>query len=101
MPAALPIDTRRAIVERRQQGESFRNIAEALGVSYGGVRHIWQHWQAHDRLAQRCAAAIDREIEGLDPPFLTAVETTGTTVVLNRSRRNHMAEIRQALDLAE
>lgn len=56
MPAALSIDTRRMIVERRQQGETFRSIAETLSVSYEGVRHIWQHWQAHGTLAPRYQA---------------------------------------------
>lgn len=56
MPAALPISTRKAIVERRQQGETFRSIAEELRVSYEGVRHIWQHWQTQGRLEPRYEA---------------------------------------------
>jgi hypothetical protein len=59
--------------------------------------------RAAAELFLRCAGAIDREIDGLDPAFLADVETNGPTVVLNRGRhrRTHLAEIKQALGLAE
>lgn len=50
-------------------------------------------------LAIACAAAIDREIESLDPAFLADVEARGTTVRLDRSthRRNHLEEIERVV----
>lgn len=56
MPAALPIETRQEIVERRQKKESFRQIAQELKISYATVRAIWQHWEKHKQLAPRYEA---------------------------------------------
>jgi transposase len=51
MPAALPINLREEIVERRQRKESYRHISEEMGISYATVRSIWQHWKKHGQLA--------------------------------------------------
>lgn len=56
MPAALPIEIRQEIVERRQRKESFRQISEETKVSYATVRAIWQHWENHKRLTPRYEA---------------------------------------------
>lgn len=56
MPAALGIEIRQEIVERRQQKQSFRAIAAEMNVSYDTVRGIWQHWQAHGTLKPNYAA---------------------------------------------
>jgi transposase len=58
MPAALPLETRQAIVNRRHQGETFRQIADELGVGYDTVRNIWHRWQQTGNLQpnyQACA----------------------------------------------
>ncbi len=51
------------------------------------------------QLAVTSAAAIDNEIEQLDPHFLAAVETDGKTVHLNRAehRRLHLGDIERLL----
>jgi transposase len=41
MPAALPLSMREEIVRRRQHGETFRQIARELKVSYAATRRIW------------------------------------------------------------
>ena len=50
MPAALPIPIRKEIVERRHRGESFRQIAREMELSYDSVRAIWRHWEAQGSL---------------------------------------------------
>ncbi len=50
MPAALPIPVRKEIVERRSRGESFRQIARVMELSYDSVRAIWRHWKRYDQL---------------------------------------------------
>jgi hypothetical protein len=59
--------------------------------------------RAAAELAVSCAEEIDREIAQLDAAFMAELEAPGVTVVLNRSRhrRNHMAEIMQALGLVD
>ncbi len=53
------------------------------------------------QLAVTCAAAIDRQIEDLEPGLLAAVETGGPAVRLNRAlhRREHLRQIEQALGI--
>lgn len=51
MPAAHSIATRKEIVERRNRGESFRHIAQAMVLSYDTVRAIWRHWERGGTLA--------------------------------------------------
>ncbi len=50
MPAALPMPIRKEIVERRHRGESFRQIAREMELSYDSVRAIWRHWEAQGSL---------------------------------------------------
>jgi transposase len=50
MPAALPIAIRKEIVERRSRGESFRQIAREMVLSYDSVRAIWRHWEKQGQL---------------------------------------------------
>ena len=56
MPAALPLPTRSAIVERRQQGMAFRQIATELQTPYASVRQVWHHWQQRGTLQPNSAA---------------------------------------------
>ena len=50
MPAAKSLEIRAEIVRRREGGETFVAIAEAMQLSYDTVRQIWGHWQKHGRL---------------------------------------------------
>ena len=51
MPAALPVPIRKEIVDRRNRGETFRQIAREMALSYDSVRAIWRHWETHGKLA--------------------------------------------------
>jgi len=51
MPAALPVPIRKEIVDRRSRGETFRQIAREMAMSYDSVRAIWRHWERHGKLA--------------------------------------------------
>lgn len=51
MPAALGLEIRKEIVQRRDKGETFRAIAEEMSLSYDTVRQIWRHWETHGQLA--------------------------------------------------
>jgi transposase len=50
MPTAIAISIRRKIIERRQQGERFTDIARELKLSYGTVRNIWRQFQTEGQL---------------------------------------------------
>lgn len=50
MPAPLPVETRRQIVERREGGETLRTISETMNLSYDTVKKICQHWRKHQKL---------------------------------------------------
>jgi hypothetical protein len=68
MPAALSVPIRKEIVERRHRGESFRQIARDMGMSYASVRAIWRHWQTHGKLAPNydaCRAKGPRKPAGV------------------------------------
>lgn len=58
MPAALPRKIRKAIIERRQAGDSFAAISRELEVYYGTVRNICDHYHQTGHLQpnyQACA----------------------------------------------
>lgn len=58
MPAATPLEQRQEIVERRQKGERFADIARQMSMSYRTVRSVWQHYERSGRLEpayDRCA----------------------------------------------
>ena len=58
MPAAIPIGKREEIVSRRKDGESFARIGRQMGMAYGTVRKIWQHYGKNGELSpayERCA----------------------------------------------
>ena len=74
MPAALPLPIRKEIVERRNRGENFRQIAREMDLSYDSVRAIWRHWETHGKLApnyeacrqkgpRKPPAVVDRAIQ--------------------------------------
>lgn len=50
MPTAIAISVRQTIIERRQQGEKFTQIARELKLSYGTVRNIWRQFQSEGHL---------------------------------------------------
>lgn len=60
MPAAIPNQQRREIVDSREAGESFVSIAQRLKLSYQGVRQIYHRYvqtgcltPAYDRCAHK------------------------------------------------
>lgn len=74
MPAALSIEIRREIVERRQKGETFRAISKELQVSYEGVRGIWRHWNKYGRLDPNYEACAQRGIRYSERVYEHAIE---------------------------
>ncbi|WP_019498920.1 helix-turn-helix domain-containing protein [Pseudanabaena sp. PCC 6802] len=44
MPSAVAVPIRQRMIELRQQGKSYRAIAEALGQSRHSVRQICRRW---------------------------------------------------------
>src|SRR5215207_867550 len=50
MPSPIANPIREAIVQRRQRGESLRNISRELKLSYETVKHLWQHWLKTGRI---------------------------------------------------
>jgi len=50
MPAPLPIEMRRQIVERHEQGESLRSVSAELKLSYSTVKNIWAYWRGNGTL---------------------------------------------------
>lgn len=50
MPAALALSIREEIVRRRQKGETFREIARELRVSYAATRRIWERFEQEGNL---------------------------------------------------
>ncbi|MBN8594463.1 MAG: helix-turn-helix domain-containing protein [Anaerolineae bacterium] len=78
MPAALPLSMREEIVRRHQHGETFRQIARELKVSYAATRRIWARFTQEGDLKphyDRCPPArpIDR-----DDPRLAGLQSAGT-----------------------
>jgi hypothetical protein len=47
MPQAITAAIRLQIVQRHQQGESLRQIAQGERVSERTARRVWKHWVAH------------------------------------------------------
>lgn len=72
MAKAIPVPIRHEIIERHQHGETIAEIADALSLSFWGVRQIWRqyrnegdaglalHRERSDRYAPRCARVIYR-----------------------------------------
>jgi hypothetical protein len=50
MPAALPLELRRRIVESHQQGKTLREMSLTLGLAYVTVKGIWAHWVKYGKL---------------------------------------------------
>ena len=50
MPAPIPIEIRRQIVDQYQAGLSLKEISDKLNLSYSTVRKIWSHWRKHNKL---------------------------------------------------
>lgn len=74
MPAALALSIREEIVSRRQQGETFRQIARELKVSYAATRRIWERFAQEGDLKphyDRCRPPEVRKAAGI---YVRAVE---------------------------
>ncbi len=66
MPAAIAMSVREEIVRRRQEHESFRQIAHDLRVSYNATRRIWAQFQAEGQVEahyERCRPPAVRKGE--------------------------------------
>ena len=66
MPAAIAMSVREEIVRRRQEHESFRQIAHDLQVSYNATRRIWAQFQAEGQVKphyERCRPLAVRKAE--------------------------------------
>jgi len=50
MPAPIPIEIRRQIVNQHEAGQSLKAISDKLNLSYPTVRKIWLHWRKHHKL---------------------------------------------------
>ncbi|MCI0711004.1 MAG: hypothetical protein L0154_12675 [Chloroflexi bacterium] len=50
MPKPIPVAMRRQIVERRQQGERLKRIAEDLSMPYESVRKVWGLYRREGRI---------------------------------------------------
>lgn len=50
MPAPIPNEIRRQIVNRHEAGAPLTRISEDLNLSYQTVRKIWTHWCQHGKL---------------------------------------------------
>lgn len=60
MPAALPLELRRQIVEGHQQGKTLHQISLACGLAYVTVKGIWTHWVKYGKLTPNYEAARQR-----------------------------------------
>jgi len=60
MPAALPQEVRRRIVEGHQQGKTLREISLTLGLAYVTVKGIWAHWVKYEKLSPNYEQARQR-----------------------------------------
>lgn len=74
MPAAMPYEIRRQIVERHQAGETLVSISHDLGISYDTVRKIWQHWRRHGKLTPNYEQARQKGTRKYQAVYDEAVE---------------------------
>jgi len=92
MTRVIPVPIRREIVERHQQGETLNEIAQALQLSYWGVRKIWRqyrkeptgglsigygnsgrHGQRYSRKIYRCAMWLKRRHPSWGASFIRVI----------------------------
>lgn len=74
MPAALPLSIREEIVRRRQDGETFRQIARELKVSYAATRRIWARFRQEGDLKPHYDRCRPREVRKAADIYKQAVE---------------------------
>lgn len=60
MPAALPLEMRRQIVEGHRAGKSLWEVSLKLGLSYVTVKGIWAHWVKYGKLSPNYEQARQR-----------------------------------------
>jgi IS30 family transposase len=68
MPAALSIQQRQEIIQCRDSGESFANIARKLNRSYGAVRNIYHRFAETGKLTpayEKCRHTQIRKDEAI------------------------------------
>src|SRR5687768_15853092 len=62
MPAATAMKIRQEIVKRRENGDSFAQIAREMRMSYATVRNVWQFYQKYQRLEPNYVACAKQEV---------------------------------------
>lgn len=63
MPKPIPVAKRRQIVERHQQGESLKQIAEDLSMAYASVRNVWGLYRREGRIEPNYGACGRRGVQ--------------------------------------
>ncbi len=74
MPAPLPNEIRRQIVDRRNAGEQLTVISASLDLSYDTVRRIWRHWRKHGKLSPNYEKARQRGTRQYGAVYDEAIE---------------------------
>lgn len=57
MASPIPYDIRIKIIERRQSGKTFQQIAEEFGYSDRGIKKIWKRFQDHGQTGLKTSYA--------------------------------------------
>lgn len=78
MPVAIGLKRRKEIVERREAGETFASIARDLGMYYGTVRTLWQHYQRTGQLSPSYEACAQGGIRKEQAIYERAVALKGS-----------------------
>ena len=93
MPAALSLNIREEIVNRRKDQETFRSISEEMGLSYDTVRGIWRHWEKTGKLEPNYDACRKKGVRKAKAVYEAATEMKrqhprwGAQVILIKLRR--------------
>ena len=74
MPAAVSIRQRQEIIERREKGEQFTTIAQALHLSYSAVRNIYHRYVQTGEIAPAYDKCCHTEIRKDDRIYRRAVD---------------------------
>jgi hypothetical protein len=74
MPAPIPNEIRRQIVERHEAGEALTTISHDLNQSYNTVRKIWSHWRQHKKLSPNYEQARQKGTRTYAEVYADAIE---------------------------
>ena len=77
MPAATPIPIRRTIVERREKGETYAQIARDLAMPYMTVRKVYRDYQIRGYLEPNYERCRQTEIRKEHAVYEKAMEIKG------------------------